>query len=244
MRSKLTVELRRTTPTTSYSWSSNNSARYEPSCPVTPVMSARILHLYRRRVPVSAKPLGIGQESLGRRVAKLRAELGWTQAQLAERIAVSRVALSHVESGLTVPSERTVTLLAGVFGCEPQDLVADSDYPVAKAERLPLVTARYTEVAHQLATLSALLGLVERVAPPAGDRLYREVRDVWRHRLVELLERTFDQHERHRLRAAIHGLSAVPGAARRGTRPAGRSDPSRSTPVRPAANPPWDGRPC
>jgi transcriptional regulator with XRE-family HTH domain len=153
-------------------------------------MSARILHLYRRRAPVSAKPLGIGQESLGRRVAKLRAELGWTQAQLAQHIAVSRVALSHVESGLTVPSERTVTLLAGVFGCEPQDLVAETDYRLAKTERLPLVTARYTEVAHQLATLSALLELVDRPPPPAGDRLACELRDEWHPRLVDLLERT------------------------------------------------------
>lgn len=193
---------------------------------------------------MSAKPLGIGQESFGRRVAKLRAELGWTQAQLAEHIAVSRVALSHIESGLTVPSERTVTLLAGVFGCEPQDLVADTDYPLAKAERLPLVTARYTEVAHQLATLSALLELVERLPPPARDRLACEVRGAWHDRLVELLERTYDRHERHRLRMAIRGLIAAPGAARRGTGPAGRSDPSRSTPARPVANPPWDGRRC
>ena len=33
-------------------------------------------------------------ESLGRRIAKLRAELGWTQQELADRVAVSRVALS------------------------------------------------------------------------------------------------------------------------------------------------------
>ena len=32
---------RRTTPTTSYPLSSSSSARYEPSCPLTPVMMAR-----------------------------------------------------------------------------------------------------------------------------------------------------------------------------------------------------------
>src|SRR5690348_10549798 len=90
-------------------------------------------------------------ERLGARVAKHRADLGWTQAELAERVGISRVALSHIEASISIPGERTVTLLAGVFRCEPHELVAGTDYPVAKAERLPLVTARYTEVDHQLA---------------------------------------------------------------------------------------------
>jgi transcriptional regulator with XRE-family HTH domain len=111
--------------------------------------------LYRRMRGLSAKPVGIEPESFGRRVGKLRAELGWTQAQLAARVAVSRVALSHIESDLTVPSERTVALLAGVFGCEPLELVAGTKYPAAKAERLPPIVARHTEVAHQLAVLTA-----------------------------------------------------------------------------------------
>lgn len=40
MRSVLNVEDRRTKPKTSYPLSNKNSARYEPSCPVIPVMSA------------------------------------------------------------------------------------------------------------------------------------------------------------------------------------------------------------
>jgi transcriptional regulator with XRE-family HTH domain len=62
--------------------------------------------------------------SLGRRVAKLRAELGWTQQELADRVAISRVAVSHLESDLNTAGERTVALLAGVFGMEPHELVA------------------------------------------------------------------------------------------------------------------------
>jgi transcriptional regulator with XRE-family HTH domain len=141
-------------------------------------------------------------------VAKLRGELGWTQAQLAERVAVSRVALSHVEASVSVPSERTVTLLASVFDREPHDLVAGTDYPPAKAERLPLVAARHTEVDHQLAVLAALLGLVERVPGPGRDRLAAELRHEWRDRLVDLLARTHDVDERRRLRSALRGLAA------------------------------------
>src|SRR3546814_17114091 len=88
-------------------------------------------------------------ESLGKRIAKLRAGLGWTQQDLADRVAVSRVALSHIESDISVPGERTVALLAGVFDLEPHDLVVDSTYPRAQAARLPLVVTRHTEVAER-----------------------------------------------------------------------------------------------
>src|SRR5947209_17228788 len=92
-------------------------------------------------------------ESLGRRMADYRAKLGWTQQELADRIGISRVALSHVEAGMSDPGGRTVTLLAGVFKVEPHELVADTTCPRAKADRLPLVAAGYTEVALQLALL-------------------------------------------------------------------------------------------
>jgi transcriptional regulator with XRE-family HTH domain len=146
-------------------------------------------------------------ESFGRRVAKQRAELGWTQAQLAERVAMSRVALSHIEANLSVASERTVTLLAGVFGCEPCALAAGTDYPPAKAERLPLVTARRTEVDHQLAVLDAVLATVARVPVPQRDRLRAEVRSEWRARLADLLAVSDDPRERRRVRAAQRFLA-------------------------------------
>ena len=58
------------------------------------------------------------------------------------RLGVSRTAVSHTEAGLSIPGERTVALLAGLFGMEPHELVAGTDYPSAKAERLPVVVAR------------------------------------------------------------------------------------------------------
>ena len=140
-------------------------------------------------------------------MAKQRAELGWTQARLAERAALSRVALSHIEANLTVPSERTVTLLAGVFGCEPSALAAGTDYPPAKAERLPLVTARRTEVDHQLAVLDAVRATVARVPAPERDRLAAEIRAEWRAWLVDLLAACDDPGERRRVRAALDALA-------------------------------------
>jgi transcriptional regulator with XRE-family HTH domain len=164
------------------------------------------VRLYREAARPSAKPLGIEPESFGRRVAKHRAELGWTQSQLAERVALSRVALSHIETGLSAPSERTVTLLAGVFGCEPWELAAGTNYPPAQAERLPLVTARHTEVDHQLALLDAALGTAARVPPPAGSRLAADLRAEWRPRLAALARRCADPTERERIRRVLAWL--------------------------------------
>ena len=128
---------------------------------------------------------------LGQRIARLRKELGFTQQDLAERLAVSRVAVSLLESGASVPSERTVTLLAGVFKLEPHELVADTGYPIAKAERLPVTAARYTEVELQLRLLEAT---------PDDP--------TWPERLRVLLELAHDRRERDALRDALAKLRA------------------------------------
>jgi transcriptional regulator with XRE-family HTH domain len=127
--------------------------------------------------------------TLGKRIAKLRAELGWTQQDLADRIAVSRVALSHLESDLSTAGERTVTLLAGVFGLEPHELVAGTTYPQAKADRLPLVVTRHTEAELQVRLLDRDLELFLRT----GDRT---LLDGWAARLADLLATAHDPRQR------------------------------------------------
>jgi len=140
-------------------------------------------------------------EALGDRIAKHRTELGWTQAELAERVGISRVALSHLEAGISTAGERTVALLAGVFKVEPHELVDGTDYPAAKAERLPVVAARYTEAEHRLALLDAQLAIAEDVQ--ARQRVVTEARE----QLRLLLERTHDARERDLLRARLDRLS-------------------------------------
>src|SRR3954454_12698471 len=92
-------------------------------------------------------------DNLGRRIATLRGARGWTQQELADRVGVSRVAVSHIEAGLREPGERTVVLLAGLFKVEPWELAAGTGYPEAKTERLPVVACRYTEFELQLRLL-------------------------------------------------------------------------------------------
>ena len=138
-------------------------------------------------------------DSLGRRIAKLRADLGWTQQELADRIAVSRVALSHLERDLSTAGERTVTLLAGVFGLEPHELVDGTSYPVAKADRLPLVVARHTEVELQGRLLDRDLELHAVTGDPS-------LLEGWARRLRTLQRVTHDPRQRQLIDRALERL--------------------------------------
>ena len=134
------------------------------------------------------------RESLGRKIARLRSEHGWTQEQLAERLAVSRVAVSHIEMGLSVPSERTVVLLAGMFNLEPPQLVAGTSYPDAKRDRLPMTTARYTAIDLLAALLEADIAWVQAGQTRPG------LRNAWLQRITEAYATHSAQSDLQRLR--------------------------------------------
>ena len=159
-----------------------------------------------RRPPPRVAGGSAPAESLGRRVADHRAKLGLTQQELAERLGISRVAVSHVEAGLSEPGERTVTLLAGLFKLEPHELVAGTTYPQAKADRLPVVAARYTEVEHQLALLAAERATAaDAGAEPAASEAML-VR--WRATLGLLRDGAWDRREREAVREALDQVTA------------------------------------
>lgn len=142
------------------------------------------------------RPPGAG--SLGQRIATLRVDRGWTQQQLADRLGISRVAVSHLETDLNTPSERTVALLAGLFRLEPHDLVAGTSYPTAKSDRLPLVVTRWTEVEHQLALLSRDLWWLDGAdgsLDPAPRPVVDQVLGEWDTALAKLADTVVDAAE-------------------------------------------------
>src|SRR5699024_9466205 len=97
-----------------------------------------------------------------------------------ERVAISRVAISHFELDIAIPSERTITLLAGLFKLTPPELVAGTTYPDAKAERLPLAACSYTPLELALALLHNDLDWLRRLAPHRGrPQFAAEVRSHW-----------------------------------------------------------------
>jgi transcriptional regulator with XRE-family HTH domain len=103
-------------------------------------------------------------ESIGKRIALLRQMNGWTQQYLADRLAMSRVAISHIEMDLTIPSERSITLMAGVFKLPPIQLVEGTTYPRAKMERLPEITTTHTDLELNYALLKNDLEWLERLS--------------------------------------------------------------------------------
>lgn len=131
---------------------------------------------------------------LGRRIALLRNDRGWSQGQLAAKAAISRVALSHIEAGSRTASERTVVLIAGLLHVEPIDLVEGTSYPLAKSERLPPTAPRYTE---------AELG--ERLVALASGAEPLDV-ERWTKQVAEMIDASHDAADRERLRRLASAL--------------------------------------
>jgi transcriptional regulator with XRE-family HTH domain len=144
-------------------------------------------------------------DALGRRIAEYRRKLGITQQQLADRLAISRVAVSHLEAAITQPSERTVALLAGVFKVEPHELVRGTDYPPARAERLPAVVARYSQ-AELIATVVEALAAALVDADAAARR---RALAPWRSRIADELDFVHDAAEEELLIATRYRIDAL-----------------------------------
>ncbi len=61
------------------------------------------------------------------RLASLRAERGWTQADLARRIGVSRQSINAIETGKFDPSLPVAFRLARVFDLPIEEVFTDDD---------------------------------------------------------------------------------------------------------------------
>jgi transcriptional regulator with XRE-family HTH domain len=167
-------------------------------------------------------------EPIGKRIARLRAERGWTQQALSQRLAVSRVAISHMEMDLTIPSERTITLLAGVFKIRPHDLVEGTTYPLAKAEKLPLTTCSYTSLELDLSLLENDLRWLERLESKTGWTDYADrVKEHWQQRLEGWLNGDLEAVERGPVQQALQSLQEA--CAPRPARQSPGSGPIRTT---------------
>ncbi len=139
-------------------------------------------------------------EPIGRRIARLRSMRGWTQQALAARLAASRVAVSHIEMDLTTPSERTITLIAGLFKLQPDELVAGTTYPQARAERLPWVVCCYTAFEAGTACLENDLAWLKKLRDQSGwERWAEEIAARWAPWLEEQAATGLDEEERQRL---------------------------------------------
>lgn len=141
------------------------------------------------------------QETIGRRIAFLRQERGWTQQYVADRIAISRVAVSHIEMDLSVPGERTITLLAGLYKMTPYKLVEGTTYPQAKAERLPSIACCYTQLELELEILENDMQWLQRTNHNQNlDLLGIKFWENWYPRLDKWIDLSIDFEEKDYLK--------------------------------------------
>ena len=66
--------------------------------------------------------------SFGNRIAQLRASLGWTQLDLAERCELQSTAIAHYEAGRREPTLTNIVKICRGFGVEPNVLIKMEDY--------------------------------------------------------------------------------------------------------------------
>jgi transcriptional regulator with XRE-family HTH domain len=149
-------------------------------------------------------------ESIGKRIAFLRQKNGWTQQSLANRLAMSRVAISHIEMDLSIPSERSITLMAGIFKLSPFELVDDTTYPKAKLERLPELTTIYTDLELQFCLLNNDTEWLSRMDNPAIKiNCLRQLLDKWLPQLENWNHSYTDEHDNNILLKMRHILDEL-----------------------------------
>lgn len=71
--------------------------------------------------------MGNIRDCLGKNISRMRQDLGWTQAKLAEKVDISPTFLMHVEHGTRGASLETVELLAAALGVDVSYLFNDLD---------------------------------------------------------------------------------------------------------------------
>jgi hypothetical protein len=98
-----------------------------------------------------------------------------------------------MEMDLTSPSERSLSLMAGVFKLSPIELVEGTTYPEAKMERLPEVTTTYTEPEMNYTLLKNDIEWLNRLDDPRQKKWTREVVENWSLLLVHGDKRFSDE---------------------------------------------------
>ena len=64
----------------------------------------------------------MSERRLGNRLKEARAARGWTQADLALAVGVSRKTINTIENGVFVPSTVLALKLAAALGCRVEDV--------------------------------------------------------------------------------------------------------------------------
>jgi transcriptional regulator with XRE-family HTH domain len=136
--------------------------------------------------------------------------MGWTQQALADRLAISRVAVSHIEADISLPGERTITLLAGVFKTPPHELVYGTTYPQAKVDRLPRMVCSFTLFEMEMALFENDMAWVERLREVSKHKQFIEqMRQKWTQRLGVWEREVLDEGQQKVLEAVRSKIKEI-----------------------------------
>jgi len=102
--------------------------------------------------------------TLAHNLRRLRDEKGLSQAQVAERTGISRVAYRNIETGTAAPRAGTLTGLAAALGVRIPDLMVE----VHPLQAVRFRQKKMTSTRASLGAGVALAGGVPRVGKPAG----------------------------------------------------------------------------
>lgn len=127
----------------------------------------------------------IEKQELGRRLRAARDQVGMTQEQVARQLGLSRGALGQIEIGMRAPNSLQLAHLAGIYGRDLPDLLAEDFDPVgrdavvalfrsdAQVADDPKATSSVhlaVDLAREWARLEEMLGIAaERSVPPDYD---------------------------------------------------------------------------
>jgi hypothetical protein len=111
---------------------------------------------------------------------------------------------------LTIPGERTITLLAGLFKMTPLELVAGTTYPKAKSDRLPLSVCCYTPLEFDITLMENDLDWLELIQEtPLLDACKVQIINRWLSKLNEWETRVFDQYEKAAIQQARQRIREI-----------------------------------
>ena len=113
--------------------------------------------------------------TFGEKVQRLRKQQGWSQEELAERIPISRQAVSKWESGAAVPDVENVVAIGKLFGVSTDyllhdDYAADADIPAVRHREEELKKQRNRDAAMMVLIGIEALGLFWQLA---GSLIYQ-----------------------------------------------------------------------
>ena len=133
-------------------------------------------HRYTQAMPTKSKlklkPVDMGDESLGQRLARLRKERGWTQKQIAERTGLIQELVSNYETDKLRLNADMILRFAEVFDFSADELLRGSKSTVQAKKQPSIKLVRRMEQIEALPLYQqrVLLSTIDHFLTAAQDK--------------------------------------------------------------------------